>query len=58
MSVDIFIGMNNACLFYMHSHETYSSCGLSIEAYVRTRITSNELLVVSTYRAYLFMSGK
>jgi glutaredoxin-related protein len=31
MLVDVFIGMNNACLFYMHNHETYSSCGLSRE---------------------------
>jgi hypothetical protein len=58
MLLDIFIGMNNACLFPMHSHKTYSSCGLSREAYVLTRTTSNVLLVVRTYRAYLFMSGQ
>jgi hypothetical protein len=58
MSVDIFISMNNACLFFMDSYETYSSCGLFREAYVLTRITSNKLLVVRTYRAYLYMSGK
>jgi hypothetical protein len=58
MSVDISISMSNACLFNMYSNETYSSCGLSIEAHVRTRTTSNELLVERTYRAYLFMSGK